>query len=234
MWDWVPLRSSQPHTLSVRFQEVSNIEILYILFGWLLGLLSPTIINAIKDSRDTKKFLVAAKSELSDLQFQLCITGMLLAQQYGELNRKYLVEAKNILNAYEGGDKPESILKFIDAMLEASEEDFNAMAAHLRADDGVGLSLKNHSTILIDSNAVQVSRLPIELQSKIYEFKTALNIYNQEVLLAKESMKLTYDSTLSDINHQRVTEGLSAKYADLQKVCSRVCKKIQTVLEFEL
>lgn len=195
--------------------------------------MSPTIINAIKDSREAKKFLAAAKSELSDLQFQLCITGVLLAQRYGEINREYLGEARDILNQYQGGDQPESILKFIDAMLEASDEEFNAMAAHLRAEHGVGLSLKNHSTILIDSNAVQVSRLPMELQSKIYEFKTALNIYNQEVLLAKESMKLTYDSTLSDINHQRVSQGLSEKYANLQKVCSRVCKKIQLVLDFE-
>lgn len=55
-------------------------------------------------------------------------------------------------------------------MLGASDKEFAAMAALLRAEDGVGLSLKNHSTILIDSNLVQISELSIDLQSKIYEF----------------------------------------------------------------
>ncbi|MBB5188312.1 hypothetical protein HNQ57_002591 [Zhongshania antarctica] len=209
-------------------------EILYILFGWLLGLLSPTIMSSIKQHYDRKKFFTAAKSELSDLQFQLCITGMLLAQRFGVISRDYLTESKFILDQYNGGDKPGSIIQFIDSMLVASEEEFIAIAANLKSEDGVGLSLKNHSTILIDSNAIQISQLPIDLQSKIYEFKNALNIYNQEVLGAKSILDRTYDSNLSDLNHQRLSAGLSAKYADLHKVCTRICGKIQSILDYEL
>lgn len=108
-----------------------------------------------------------------------------MAQKFGALDRDYLTSIKPILAGYKGGEKPESIIKFIDSMLAASDEEFEAMAAHLRAEDGVGLSLKNHTTILIDSNAVRISQLPIELQSIIYEFKNSLNIYNQEVSVAK-------------------------------------------------
>ncbi len=183
---------------------------------------------------DRKRFFIAAKVELSELQFQLCITGILLAQRFGDLNREYLSEAKEILTRYKGGDQPKNIIGFIDKMLKASDDEFSAMATHLRAEDGVGLSLKNHSTILIDANSVNISHLPMELQSEIYEFKNVLNIYNQEVLIVKDSLKLTYDSTLSDVNHQRVVEGLSTKYADLQNICSRICKKIQLIIDFDL
>ncbi len=81
---------------------------------------------------------------------------------------------------------------------------------------------------------MQINRLPMELQSKIYEFKNALSIYNQEVLTSREKWHLTYDSSLSEINHQRVSLDLSNSYANLQRVCSRVCIKIQKVIDFEL
>ena len=197
-------------------------------------MLSPTIVGSIKKHYVRKQFFEAAKRELTELQFQLCITGMLLAQRFGELDRDYLNQAKSILDTYNGGEKPQSIITFIESMLGSTDEEFAAMAAYLRAEDGVGLSLKSHSTILIDSNAAQVSELPIDLQSKVYEFKNALNIYNQEVAMAKNSLDRTYDSTLTDINHQRLSDGLAAKYADLQGVCTRVCGKIQGILDHEL
>lgn len=94
----------------VRFQEII-IEIIYILFGWLLGLLSPTIVGSIKQRYVRKKFFEAAKRELSELQFQLCITGMLLAQRFGDLDRDYLNQVKSILDNYDGGEKPQNIGK---------------------------------------------------------------------------------------------------------------------------
>lgn len=159
---------------------------------------------------------------------------MLLAQRFGDLDRDFLNQTKSILDNYDGGEKPQSIITFIESMLGLTDEELAAMAARLRAEEGVGLSLKSHTTILIDSNAVQISEFPIELQSKVYEFKNALNIYNQEVEIAKSGLYRTYDSTLTDINHQRLGDGLAAKYADLQGVCTRVCGKIQRILDHEL
>lgn len=159
---------------------------------------------------------------------------MLLAQRFGDLDRDYLNQVKSILDNYDGGEKPQNIVTFIESMLGSTDEKFAAIAAHLRAEEGVGLSLKSHTTILIDSNAVQISELPIDLQSKVYEFKNALNIYNQEVEMAKNILDRTYDSALTEINHQRLSNGLEAKYADLQGVCTRVCGKIQGILDHVL
>jgi flagellar biosynthesis regulator FlbT len=215
------------------FKEVI-IEIIYILFGWLLGLLSPTIINYIKQHYERKKFFTAAKLELTDLQFHLCLTGMLLAQRYGNLSRDYLVSIRLIVDKYNGEEKTEEVILLIDSILDANDEQYLVMIDHLRGEDGIGLSLKNHSTILIDSNAVQISQLPISLQSKIYEFKNALNIYNQNVSEIKTTFNRTFDSTLTDINHEQVVEDLKARYAHAQDVCTRVCCKIQGVIDYKL
>lgn len=196
-------------------------------------MLSPTIINIIKDRYDNKKFLIAARSELLHLQFHVCLAGYLIAQRYGSFNREYLSEVKNFLIQYEGEDASDNIINSIESLLQADDTDFNEIVTYFR-NQSSSLNLKWHSTILLDSNSVQISRLPIELQSKIYEFKTALNIYNQEVSNAREGSKLTFDSSLSDINHQRITENLLNTYSNLQEVCSRVCRKAQVIIDFKL
>lgn len=192
------------------------------------------IINRIKHIYERRKFLSAAKTELSNLQFQLSVTGLQLAKKFGKLDHDYLCETKEMLATYKGGDSAQSIILFIDTMLNASKLEFDVLVKNLRAEDGAALSLKSHSTVLLDSNAAQISQLPIELQSKIYEFKNVLNIYNQEVAMAKENLMRTYDATLSDMNYQRVKSALENTYADLQSVCTRACRKIQVVLDFEL
>lgn len=210
-----------------------SIEILYIILGWLFGLLSPTIINFIKEYYDNKKFLIATKIELSELQFRLCLTGFILAQRYGSIDKEYLLEVKGILTKYAGEDAPETIVIVINSMLEANDEYFNSITAYMRSSN-VNFSLMKHSTILIDDNAMQISAFPIELQSKIYEFKNYLNIYNQKVLLAQEKLSITYDSSLSEVNRQIINANLLELYADLQKVSLRVCRKIQVIIDTEL
>ncbi len=104
------------------------IEVLYIILGWLFGLLSPTIINLVREHYDNKKFLIAAKSELTDLQFRLCISGYYLAQQFGDFNKEYILEVKNIVEKFSGGDNIEGIVNGIEMLLNATEEEFNALA----------------------------------------------------------------------------------------------------------
>ena len=141
--------------------------------------------------------MIAAKIELKDLQVRLMISGLLISQQFGDFNKVYLIEVKNILSSYSGGEKIEGTISFIETMLNTSEEDFNALSAALRAGSDTSLNLKTHTTVLLDSNAVQISHLPMDAQIKIYEFKNSLNIFNQEVISTKEKWRLTFDSSLS-------------------------------------
>ena len=164
----------------------------------------------------------------------MTLSGFLISQQFGDFNKVYLAEVKSILNSYDGGEQIGGAISFIDTILNKSEEEFIALAAALRAGSDASLNLKTHTTILLDSNAVQISRLPMNIQIKVYEFKNSLNIFNQEVLSAKEKWKLTFDSSISAINHERISSDLSSSYANLQNVCSKVCDKIQVILDSKL
>ena len=199
--------------------------------GWLLGLLSPTIVNKIKDNYDRKSFFEAVKTELSELSFQLCITGFKLGQEYGQLDKNGIQVIKTQLSAYQGSEKIKNITKLLNLLLNASDDEFIIIMKSQRAQQGRSLSLKTHSISLLDSNPKGISRLPIEVQSKIYEFKNKLNIYNQEVLWLREHVKLTFIPDMTSANHTNVTNDIHQRYADLQKICESICKKVHAIKE---
>src|SRR5260221_14242994 len=86
-------------------------DILKISFGWLLGLLAPTIVGAIKDRRDSKNIKNALFNELRELQYKLLMMVFRVESKYGTLNHEFFNYAQTILKGYAGVNSKENLLK---------------------------------------------------------------------------------------------------------------------------
>jgi len=212
------------------FKRIIMEQITYILFGWLLGLLSPVIVDKINSEYSKKQFFKAACTELHDLQYRVAIVCFMLGQRYGKIDKEFLLWIQPIINDYKGNETNKTIKKLINSMLKIDDNEFNAMIEHMRAEPNMGLGLKTFSADLLESNITQISKLPLELQIKIHEFRNHLNTLNQEILVAKDVHKMTFDSSLTDANHEIISEELIGKYGFLQGMCKRVVDKIGVVL----
>ena len=209
-------------------------EIIYIPFGWLLGLLSPAIVEKIKSEHSKKQFFNALCSEAHELQFRITLTGFLLGQRYGSIDRAYLLIIKPIIGNYEGSDDSKRMTGFIEKLLSSEEKEYEALITIMRAKENMGLSLKTFSSSFLESNLSLISKLPINLQSKIHEFKNTLNVLNQEIISANESHKMTFDSSLTDENHGIINANLSEKYATIQGMCQRTSDKLELILKSKI
>jgi len=178
-------------------------EVIYIVLGWLFGLLSPRIVDSIKAHYDRRA---------EDLQYRVAITSFLLAQKFGQVTAEYLNWISPKLHAYAGNEPVESVRKFVVMLLEAQPEQRLAIAERMRADAGVGLSLKNFNASLIDSSLPSLTSFAIAYQKRIHEFRSQFTVLNQEIDRAKESLRMTFDSSMSDENHQRLVTDLNSKY----------------------
>ena len=203
---------------------------IYILFGWLLGLLSPVIVDKIKSEYNKKEFFKAVCTELYDLQYRIAIVSFLLGQRFGTLDNDFLIWIQPYIRDYTGNEPNKSVAKLIDSLIKAEGDEFNNIIQHMRSDGESGLGLKTYSTGFLESNISLISNLPIELQGKIHEFRNHLNILNQEIESATENLRMTFDSSITDRNHERVTNDLLYKYSYLQGVSQRVVDKLQAVL----
>jgi len=205
-------------------------QILYILFGWFLGLLSPTIVDKIKSKYSKKQFFRALCAESHDLQYRVALASFLLGRWYGNLDKEYLLWIKPIIENYKGNEPNKSVAKLIDSLLNAEEKEFQELINHMRAEEGVGLSLKTFSTSFLELNIGSISKLPIDLQAKIHEFRNQLNTLNQEIIKANDYLTMTFDSSVTVENHKRIKASLISKYVDIQRMCKIVVEKLEAVL----
>ena len=205
-------------------------QIAYIFIGWLLGLLSPVIVDKINSEYSKKQFFKAACAELHDLQYRVAIVCFKLGQGYGKIDKEFLLWLQPIINDYKGNEINITLKKLINSMLKADDNEFNDIIEHMRAEPNMGLGLKTFSASFLESNITQISKLPLELQVKIHEFRNHLNTLNQEILVAKDVHIMTFDSSLTDENHEILSKELVGKYVFLQGMCKRVSDKIGVVL----
>ena len=203
-------------------------EVGYILFGWVLGLFSPLIIDAWKAKRRQRKFCDAVAAELIDIQMRLLITGFLLGLKFGTLDHEYLVWLQAALKKYSDDEEINEIMKLVNSLVEKGVD--NRLREKMRQETGVGLSIKTYSTSYMDSNLSEISGMSAELQLKIHEFRNCLNVLNQESLLASERQKMTWDSSISGANYGRLVEDVEKRFATLQEMSTRVSRKIEAVM----
>lgn len=208
-------------------------ELLYLLLGWLLGLISPRIIDSIQAKYFRRDLARAIRSEAEDLQYRVAIMSFLLASKYGELSREYLVWLKPKLLRYEGNEPVESIRKLAETLHAAPDDQLVVLAAHMRAEEGKGLSLKTFSASLIEASLGSILHFSPEYQRRVHEFRNQLSVLNQEIERAIESLRMTYDSSISNENHVRLKADLVAKYQTIQGMCMRVADRLQAILEYD-
>src|SRR5262245_774118 len=103
-------------------------QISYILFGWVLGLISPSIVDLIKSYFRRREIKDALRIELEDLQFRLAISSFLLLQRYGELTKDFLIWIQPILEKYSGDEPHQNARQIVRQLITADEQELTKVA----------------------------------------------------------------------------------------------------------
>lgn len=209
-------------------------EVLFIILGWLLGIISPRLIDSIKSHYEKYDFLSAIKVEAKDLQYRLSLGSYTIAQREGILDREKLIWFKEKLLAYEGSEPKEPILLLVNTVLNSeSESELQALNAfnneHQRA-----ISLKSYSASFLSSNIERLHILPVGFQVSAHEFLNVLSILNQEIIIAGKYHEMSFDSSLDEINYNLVIGNLHQSYSNISGLCQRASNKLQIVIDYKL
>lgn len=208
-------------------------EILYLLLGWLLGLLSPRIIDAIQEQYHKKGLATAFRSEARDLQYRIACASYMLARHCGSFNRDYLAWLKSKLDQYTGNEPTELVGEFIENILTESDEKLIVLAQQSRAADGVGLSLKLYKASFIENNIATLVNFSSDFQVCIHEFLNHLSILNQQIQRAANLHQMTFDSSIKSECHPIIKSDLEKEYEIIQRMCILVCNKLQQIIDFD-
>src|SRR4051812_38764967 len=104
-------------------------SIALVIVGWLLGVLSPAMIEIIRRQRDYPLLQQALRLDLAELRLVLAFNAIGLKTARGLLDRKLLEWQRDVLTSYRGKSDMTKMLETTNTMLSYSDADLNALAA---------------------------------------------------------------------------------------------------------
>jgi len=208
-------------------------EALYILLGWLLGILSPGITKRISDYYKKVALERIIISELKDVKIRLAGIPMRVHPAYGTLDRGILKWVQ------------EQTHDFVDFMSEDYDverftavnlEDDNIVAGIIRdwnrdgIRDNPAFHFKKMEISIIDSNLINAEILDNNFLTKLLEIKFQIKTYNEEVQSVHEYLKMTFDSNMTDDNHRIVRQEIRNKNYFISEKAIYIVKKINHII----
>jgi hypothetical protein len=201
------------------------------LFGWFLGLIGPIILDHFRSRRRTQEIRAGLRVEMEDLQYRLAIASFLLVQRHGAITREFISWLKPVLDSYSGAEPSGGIRQWVDKLVVANDHELKEIGNHARAKEDMGSNLMLFQAGFLESHLAEISRLSISCQRKIHEFRNQLEILNQQISGANKYLEMTFNSSLTEGNHQIVTTELKKKYIFIQEREKITVDKIASVLE---
>lgn len=203
-----------------------------LLLGWLLGLLSPTIVNTVATRREMNLLKTTLFAELQEMQYRLLLLIFRIESKYGKLDKNFYEWAQSILINYKGVNSSESLIATLTPLLNLSNEDLQNYHELVKQKEkpNHGLELKKLTFSLLDSNIILLSKFDSVLQARLMEIKTHVGFLNEIVENSQYYFRLTFDSNITPSNYQAANNNLINSYNTYKTQARVIIEIINKVL----
>jgi len=206
-------------------------DVLNILLGWLLGTLSPAIVDAIKSKRDAASGRAAIDNELKEFTSVLLAASFRAKCAHGTLDRPYLEWLHRRLT--EIADEPSQ--KFLEMLtpalsVEITEAEFAAVVRALAGRDGRAILMQKYAVPLLDYRVSALQSFDTAYQIKLLQVRRNIALLDAIVDQSREFYRLTF--SVQGNNHERVSGNLVqtyGEYADRSKIIADQISALRTL-----
>ena len=210
-------------------------ETLYIILGWLLGILSPSIMSRISDKYKKKNFQKIITNELKDLKKRFALIPIMIYPRYGKLNEEILNWVMIQTNNFKELDVNEDRKKEIEKYVNSKENLKKLIDVYNLAEqkDKPAFNFKKMITSAIDSNLANFGLLEDKFSEKLLEVKFQINVFNEEVQCVNDYLKMTFDSNISDTNHKIISKEIENKNIVIAEKAMLTVEKINDTINLK-
>ena len=207
-----------------------EMNIVFLILGWLLGILSPLIVDRVRRHYQINEVKQGIITELKETKFRLVATAYLLAARLGMFDRDLLMWFSNALQEYQGSEPKEETVKAVQNLLKLDDKQLSAHSHAVKFKPGGALSLKSHSLPFLDANISLLSLYPVDFQHRILEIRAQIDLLNQEIEDCRFFYGKTFDSGLSEENYKVVVDNTRMKYQLIESAARRIADKISNLV----
>jgi hypothetical protein len=205
-------------------------KLLFLVLGWLFGLLGPVIVDAIKRQREN---ILGRKALLSELQEVGCILataayGVRISQ--GTADTRFLEWLRNDLKAHSASEQFRAFVPNLEKQLAWSDEDLSKARAYGTDPDGTGTVLQHYPVPLLDSRVSALWTFDTTFQRGLLAIRQELHILDDLVDRSRKYMDMTFVK-LEGENYQRVQENFTQACALYAERAQRTVDRIRTLMK---
>lgn len=206
---------------------------LSVTLGWLFGILGPGIIDriSIKYKKDALQRIIIR--ELIDLKSRLSWIPYTIKSDYGMVDEELITWMKTQIMDIEKSEQNKASTDSYKKMVLENKGDLSNFlilcnTANLREDPS--FHFKKMLTITIDSNIMNFGMLDDKFLKKLLELKFQINAFNEEIQCVNEYLKMTFDSSITNNNHQIIKNEIRRKNLCIAKKAIYIVEKINHII----
>lgn len=187
-------------------------KIALLFVGWLLGLLGPIIVDAIRQQRENTLGRGAILTELNELAATLSLAAFAIRSDQGTVDRAFLEWIKK---DYELHAKTPDLQKHtanFRAQLSLSDEDLEKLFNVLVNRDGKGTVLQHYPVPLLDSRVSAMLSFSTTFQRQLLQIRRNVALLDDLVDRARNYHDMTFK--VQGQNHQLVVENQNQACAE--------------------
>lgn len=202
-------------------------DILLIILGWLLGILSPILQENIKQKRDTKKISAAIINELNDLEYRLMLFAFRLFAHIGKMNIYFISWAASVKENYSGPFINEETANAIVRLSALSNDEIIRLFPD--RSETKGLRMSKMIVPFTQSKVDSLTHFPTDFQKKIFSILTQLSYLNNDIDFSMEDINRTFDPGLDRENWFIIRNNIIESYEAMGNRARQIADKIKEI-----
>ncbi len=140
--------------------------ILYLVLGWLIGIISPGIAEQIRRDHRRRGLVRSILSELNDLQYMMANVAYVMRGKLATVTDEFLDWYAPIVAHYDGPDKPKGQEEALAKSRKISEQQRREIDLHIHG-EGRGLALKQYSLPFLQSVSNELPICSLDFQRRV-------------------------------------------------------------------
>jgi hypothetical protein len=185
--------------------------ILFLVLGWILGLLSPVVADFFTKKRQLAEIRRGVLVELGETRFGLANTTLAVAGTVGAWDHDYLGWLKSVLDSYRGprDEDRKPLQETVTGLLNLDEQQLAAAARSMGAPTSP--ALKKHRLPYLESKLDYLASLGPEAQRQLLEIQSQIGAINELLDDIRFCLGKSFDS-LPPSTRQAIDASLQNSY----------------------
>ena len=186
-------------------------KIAFLALGWLLGLLAPVIVDAIKRGRENALGRDAILSELREVGGVLAIAAYGARMHRGKVDRAFLQWLSTDLERHAVSEHLCAMIPSLRQQLLLSDQNIANGAKYFAGKDGVSSVLQRYPVPLLDARVAALWTFDTSFQRRLLVVRQKMHFLDDIVERFRRYHDMTF-GPLDSNNYARVVENIDQAY----------------------